>query len=243
MVRNNRSAMQNSPAGNCRAFFYKFFASTCHRKTNINKHATRMDKPNYPTDGEISLALASGDGKKTWAIEQIDYKYRSRLYSVAARILGSTHDAEDAVQEAMVAIFKKETWDVAKPLEGYLVSTVHNKSVNIVRERMGQKKLGDALQGEQEVTATSPPDIVLEEIISNEKRVEGNATFDEFVSSLKGKQRKVAEILNEYSLQHGRRPTMKEIADEMKKGGDTEANEGAVKSIMRELKGKMKLRK
>ncbi len=207
-----------------------------------------MAELNNPTDADISLALTGSEAEIDWAISQIARRHGGMLYARAFARLNSHSDAQDAVQDTIVTILEKATWRewrVSGPLEHYLSSTVRNKAVNIVRKRRkaNEQHLGDMPFEEQKGMPSVPPDVVWGQMVESEKASEEDANFDGFVSSLKGKQKIVAEILNDFLLKHGRRPSMQEIADEMKKLGDNDANITSVKSIMRELKLKLKFKK
>src|SRR5437899_2362366 len=118
----------------------------------MSKHEIHMEKPDQPEDDEISRALTGSEAEIDWAIEQIYLKHGAGLYALAFAVLRSKADAEDAVQKAALVVYEKAmsgTWTLKAPLKSFLDRTVHNKAVDIVRERMRNKRLGDALGGEQ----------------------------------------------------------------------------------------------
>ncbi|MBE5957448.1 MAG: sigma-70 family RNA polymerase sigma factor [Lachnospiraceae bacterium] len=53
----------------------------------------------------LYLSLIEGEEEKS-KFEKLYYKYRNLLYYIASQMLNSEHDAEDAVQEALIRIAK-----------------------------------------------------------------------------------------------------------------------------------------
>jgi len=66
--------------------------------------------------------------------------HRSRLQSVAVRMLGSQTDAEDAVQEAYLRLMRGGTSGVEN-LGGWLTTTVARVCLDVLRERKSRKEV------------------------------------------------------------------------------------------------------
>lgn len=70
--------------------------------------------------------------------EEVFFKYKGLMYYVANRLLWNEHDAEDAVQQAFIAIAKNidKIMDVDCPqTRSYVVTIAENKSVDILRSK------------------------------------------------------------------------------------------------------------
>lgn len=67
---------------------------------------------------------------------------RDRLRSIAYRMLGSTAEAEDAVQEAWLRLHRADTGDIAN-LEGWLTTVVGRVCLDMLRSRQSRRE--DAL--------------------------------------------------------------------------------------------------
>lgn len=62
--------------------------------------------------------------------------YGGMAYGFALRLLGSPSEAEDVVQESFLALWRQASRiDVSRGLRSYLLSIVHNRSVDRVRSR------------------------------------------------------------------------------------------------------------
>ena len=62
--------------------------------------------------------------------------YGALAYGLALKLLGSQTEAEDAVQESFLALWRQaERLDPAKGLRRYLLSIVHNRCVDRLRRR------------------------------------------------------------------------------------------------------------
>lgn len=79
--------------------------------------------------------LVQGEARTEWVFGE----YRSLLFSVAYRVLGSAADAEDAVQDAWVKWSGADRSQVADP-KAYLVRIVSNLTLD--RLPVGQGKGG-----------------------------------------------------------------------------------------------------
>ncbi len=72
-------------------------------------------------------------------------RYGTLAYSLSYRILGDGTDAEDAVQEVFLNVWRKVwSFDIKRgSVRTWLLSMVHHRSIDIVRRRRGQPLLAE----------------------------------------------------------------------------------------------------
>jgi RNA polymerase sigma-70 factor (ECF subfamily) len=75
---------------------------------------------------------------KDWVAEEFE-KHRSRLRTVAYRMLGSTAEADDAVQEAWLRLSRSESSQVEN-LGGWLTTVVGRISLDMLRSRRSRRE-------------------------------------------------------------------------------------------------------
>jgi RNA polymerase sigma-70 factor (ECF subfamily) len=69
-------------------------------------------------------------------LEELFSRYRGRLYNTALRVLGNSADAEDALQEGLLAAFRKLcTFEGRSQLSAWLTRIVFNAAVMQLRRR------------------------------------------------------------------------------------------------------------
>ena len=76
--------------------------------------------------------------ERDWLAERFQ-AYRPRLRAVAYRILGSTSEADDAVQEAWIRLSRSKA-DEIDNLEAWLVTTVGRVALNVLRSRKRRRE-------------------------------------------------------------------------------------------------------
>jgi RNA polymerase sigma factor (sigma-70 family) len=83
--------------------------------------------------------------ERDWLAERFQ-EHRPRLQAVAYRMLGSTGEADDAVQEAWIRLSRSDA-DAIDNLEAWLVTTVGRVALNMLRSRRTRREepLGDRL--------------------------------------------------------------------------------------------------
>jgi RNA polymerase sigma factor (sigma-70 family) len=83
--------------------------------------------------------------ERDWLAERFE-QHRPRLRAVAYRILGSTSEADDAVQEAWIRLSRSNTGEIDN-LEAWLVTTVGRVALNGLRSRKRRREepFGDHL--------------------------------------------------------------------------------------------------
>src|SRR5919112_1433630 len=73
-----------------------------------------------------------------WLAQRFE-EQRPRLRAVAYRMLGSTSDADDAVQEAWILLSRSNAGEIAN-LEAWLVSVVGRLALNMLRSRKTRRE-------------------------------------------------------------------------------------------------------
>jgi RNA polymerase sigma factor (sigma-70 family) len=76
--------------------------------------------------------------ERDWLAERFE-EHRPRLRAVAYRMLGSTSEAEDAVQEAWIRLSRSETEEIDN-LEAWLVTVVGRVALNMLRSRRTRRE-------------------------------------------------------------------------------------------------------
>jgi RNA polymerase sigma factor (sigma-70 family) len=76
--------------------------------------------------------------ERDWLAERFE-EHRARLRAVAYRILGSTSEADDAVQEAWIGLSRSDAAAIEN-LEAWLVTTVGRAALNILRSRRTRRE-------------------------------------------------------------------------------------------------------
>jgi DNA-directed RNA polymerase specialized sigma24 family protein len=110
------------------------------------------------SDGRLARLAAGGD---TAAFEAIFARHHQAVYRYCRAIVGSEHDAEDALQNTMAAALRTlpgETREIA--LQPWLFRVAHNEAISIVRRRktqpMDSEPVDRAIEG-VDVEAESSP--------------------------------------------------------------------------------------
>lgn len=92
------------------------------------------------TDEDLIRRIVEGDEEAFMALHD---RYGGFAYSLARRILGDSGEAEDAVQEAFISV-----WRMSRSFDGrrgtpraWLLSVVHHRCIDGIRRRRGQKPL------------------------------------------------------------------------------------------------------
>jgi RNA polymerase sigma-70 factor, ECF subfamily len=76
--------------------------------------------------------------ERDWLAERFQ-EHRPRLRAVAYRILGSTSEADDAVQEAWIRLSRSKAGEIDN-LEAWLVTTVGRVALNVLRSRKRRRE-------------------------------------------------------------------------------------------------------
>lgn len=116
------------------------FTSSRHLPLSIfltTLHLTSGHRQSYhiqmPPPPNISPAIRSGD---TAAFEELVRQYQPYAYSLAARMLGNEQEAEDAVQEAFIRVWRSiDRYDPAVRFTTWLYRIVTNLCLDHLRSR------------------------------------------------------------------------------------------------------------
>src|SRR3954452_18998622 len=90
--------------------------------------------------------------EREWLAQRFE-EQRPRLRAVAYRMLGSTSEADDAIQEAWIRL-NRSTADDIENLEAWLVTVVGRVALNMLRSR--------STRGEEELDLERLPDPVID---------------------------------------------------------------------------------
>ena len=86
-----------------------------------------------PEDSVVVTALNAGDEKM---FEQVFRHYYGMLCSYANSFVNDADDAEDVVQQVMITIWeKRNSMQITSSLKSYLFRSVHNASLNRIRQK------------------------------------------------------------------------------------------------------------
>jgi RNA polymerase sigma-70 factor (ECF subfamily) len=82
---------------------------------------------------QLIEGLRNNDSKSLAALYDA---YGAMAYGLALRVVGSPPEAEDVVQESFMALWRQaERLDAAKGLRSYLLSIVHHRAIDRIRQR------------------------------------------------------------------------------------------------------------
>ena len=89
------------------------------------------------TDEQLMVQVQQGH---QWALGVLYDRYGRRAYSLAYRMVGNSHGAEDVVQEAFVNIWREAGSFTHQRgnVRTWLLAVVHHKAVDALRRRRGQ---------------------------------------------------------------------------------------------------------
>lgn len=83
------------------------------------------------------------------AIVQTDKKYGTSLRYVARNILGSREDAEECVNDVLLALWNNIPPETPADFSAYVGKAVRNRSIALLRKKMSQKRGGMTVLGEE----------------------------------------------------------------------------------------------
>jgi RNA polymerase sigma factor (sigma-70 family) len=100
--------------------------------------AHQVEKANAPVTLEAADASTRQMNEPDWLAERFQ-EHRPRLRAVAYRVLGSTSEAEDAVQEAWIRLSRSDAGKIEN-LEAWLVTVVGRVALDILRARKTRRE-------------------------------------------------------------------------------------------------------
>ena len=94
--------------------------------------------PGQGHGGEHAAEAGDGNNPGDWVVRDFE-AHRARLRAVAYRVLGSTSDADDAVQEAWLRLGRTDAGQVDN-LGGWLTTVVARISLDMLRSRTARRE-------------------------------------------------------------------------------------------------------
>lgn len=109
-----------------------------------------------PTDEELLVRVAARDPS---ALADLYDRHADLAYGIALRVTASVPAAEDAVQEAFLAIWRAPgSFDPARgSARSWLTAIVHHRAIDLVRRRRSSTSLPDA-------EVAQPPELILPDV-------------------------------------------------------------------------------
>jgi RNA polymerase sigma factor (sigma-70 family) len=107
-------------------------------------------------DAETASATGSGWAPPTW--EEVVREHSARVYRLAYRLTGNTHDAEDLTQEVFVRVFRALPSYTPGTFEGWLHRITTNLFLDLARrrQRIRFEGLADSAAGELSCDGPTP---------------------------------------------------------------------------------------
>ncbi|HLH61017.1 MAG TPA: sigma-70 family RNA polymerase sigma factor [Ktedonobacteraceae bacterium] len=106
-----------------------------------------------PSDEALLNAIAGG---ATWAMESLYQRYSRILYSLAYRMVADHQVAEDLLQDAFIAVWKRATSfsPQAGGARSWLISILHHRTIDYLRKVRRRSVLHESPLQEVEVEET-----------------------------------------------------------------------------------------
>lgn len=91
-----------------------------------------VESQNEPSDEALLNAIASG---AVWAMESLYHRYSRILYSLAYRMVADHQVAEDLLQDAFMAVWRRATTysPQAGAVRSWLISILHHRTIDYLR--------------------------------------------------------------------------------------------------------------
>ena len=141
-----------------------------------------------PSDPDLLLGIDRGDED---AFRHLFRRYAARAHALALRLLRQPFLAEEAVQDAFLAVWRNAgAYDPGRgSVRAWLLGMVHNRAVDLVRREESQRRRAQATVLEGAVD--DPADRVVEDLGALEESVRVRAAL----SALPTEQRRVIELM------------------------------------------------
>jgi len=130
-------------------------------------------------------------------------KVQDKLFRLSKRILGNSHEAEDAVQEVFIKLWKNKNLDKYKNIEGVAMTVAKNYCIDKIRLR---KDFSDKIENLTTQNAKTPE----QELETNEKLAQINL----IINKLPLQQKIVMQLrdIEQYSFEEISKITEQNIA-------------------------------
>ena len=142
-------------------------------------------------DRDLIKRIESGDQD---AFRGLFDRYSGTALALARRIVRQAHIAEETVQEAFLSVWRNPgAYDPGRgSVRAWLMSTVHNRSVDAVRREQAQRRRAEESIAEAGEILHDPADDVVDQIGLPQER----AAVRSALGDLPPKQREVLELMN-----------------------------------------------
>ena len=102
------------------------------------------------------------------AFDQLYENYANRLYHFALSILKSKQDAEEVVQNTFYKIWeKRHTLERDQPFKSFIFKISYNVTVDLLRERLKEKKYKDNILGKATINFNLDESIEFGDLLDN----------------------------------------------------------------------------
>src|SRR5947209_3011737 len=105
-------------------------------------HAHRLPTLRLRSDAVLSERFAAGDEA---AFAQLFDRHRASVLAVCIGVLGSRHDAEDAVQETFASLALALRREPPRETKAWLVRVARNAAIDVARRRRQTEMIDDQL--------------------------------------------------------------------------------------------------
>ena len=141
-------------------------------------------------DRDLIERIRAGDQE---AFRALFRRYGPTATAIATRLLRAPALAEDAVQEAFLAVWKNpEGFDPSRgSVRGWLLSAVHHRSVDLLRREEAQRHRLEEMANEPQPLAADPATEVVEDLGLAQERFAVRAALD----ALPGEQRQIIDLM------------------------------------------------
>lgn len=95
------------------------------------------------TEKELLIQVATGNEA---AFRMLYEKYHHALYRNVIRLLHSTEEAEDVVQEVFITLWEKRSeLNMERPIDGWLFTLSYNRTINYLKKKLRHKSIFDSV--------------------------------------------------------------------------------------------------
>jgi RNA polymerase sigma factor (sigma-70 family) len=153
-------------------------------------HSMRMVDLGDTRDRDLMRQITMADQD---AFRRLFARYAPTAQALARRIVGQAFLAEEIVQEAFLSVWRNPTgYDPERgSVRSWLLSTVHNRAVDLIRREEAHRRRADDAVAEPEPVGSDPAEQVVEEIGLPEER----AAVRRAIDALPADQRQVIELM------------------------------------------------
>lgn len=109
-------------------------------------------------------------------------RMRHRCYGLALKMLNNSHDADDAVQNAILGFYELPNKEIENP-ENYLLRATRNASIDLIRKRNSYNQTIKRAQDEKSSTQDECPRSLLEKNETTQKIASALDVLPDYVRS------------------------------------------------------------